>query len=143
MKTHHFLNQVDHDRLDRAIRSAEGKTSGRIVVYISHHQVKDAVAEARHLFKKLHLETERSRAGLLLFIAPKAQKFSVVGGTALHEKLGQPGWDRLAGTLGGHFRQGRFTEGLLATIAEAGGLFQTHFPSHQPTRAARSDIIEK
>jgi uncharacterized membrane protein len=142
MKIHHFLNQVEHTRIDEAIRAAEHKTTGRIVVYVGRHHVDDPVVEGRRLFQKLHLETEKNKAALLLFIAPKAQKFSVTGGTALHEKLGQKWWDDLAAGLAGHFRAGRYTEGLLAAIEASGQVLQAHF-SATGHATHRSQIIEE
>ena len=138
MKPGQFFNQVEHDCIHRAIQSAEKKTAGRIVLYVSRRKIDDALKEGHHLFRKLHLE----KTGLLLLVAPRTQKFSVVGGTALHEKLGQEWWDHLAETIGGHFRENRYTEGLLAAIDEAGRKFHDHFPAAGPAEDA-PDIIEE
>jgi uncharacterized membrane protein len=142
MKIRNFLNKVDHERIDRAIQMAEHKTGGRVVVYIDHRRVEDGLAESHRLFQKLRLETERNKVGLLLFVAPKSQKFSVVGGTALHGKLGQPWWDHLAKTMERYFRENRYTDGLLAAIEEAGRMLHLHFPSEDHA-ATRPEIIEK
>jgi uncharacterized membrane protein len=142
MRIRHFLNRVEHERVHQAIQKAERGTSGRIVVYLSHHWTRDALGAAHKAFVKLKLETPTEKTGLLIFLAPKTQKFAVVGGTALHEKLGQAWWDRLAGIITGHFKEGRFTDGLLAAVEEASQALQIHFPEMRTRYSAQDDIIE-
>jgi uncharacterized membrane protein len=143
MKVKHFLNAVEHSRVHQAIRSAEEDTSGDIVLYISHRKVEDPLAAANLEFKKLRLETASDKNSLLLFLAPKSQKFAVVGGTALHEKVGQAWWDELIALLTGHFKAGRYTDGLVATIEQAGRALKAHFPATTPDRTGQKDIVEE
>lgn len=142
MKLRHFLDQIEHDHIHRAIQAAEENTAGRIVVYVGHRRVADPLAEAHRLFRKLALESGPEKAGLLLFVAPKTRKFAVLGGQALHEKLGQEWWDRLAEMMGKDFREGRYTAGLLAAIGEAGRVLHAHFPAG-PRSSRGPDIIEE
>jgi uncharacterized membrane protein len=143
MKIEHFLKGVEHDRVHHAIRDAEKGTSGDIVVYVSHRQESDPLAGAHRAFRKLNLGDAADKNSLLIFLAPKTQKFAIVGGTALHEKAGQAWWDDLAGLLGRHFKDGRYTEGLLEVIARAGEKLQTHFPDEAPDRTGQKDIVEE
>ena len=55
MKTKHFLQQLDHDRITAAIAEAERTTSGQIRVWISHRDVEDALVTARERFAKLKM----------------------------------------------------------------------------------------
>ena len=142
MKTKHFLAQVDHDRLHRVIQAAENGTSARIVVYITHQGITDPLTKAHAVFRKMKLETEAERTGFLLFLAPKTQKFAVLGGTALHEKFGQSWWDGITRVVTSHFKEGNFTEGLLAAIQMAGLEFQQHFPSKRAHLPTENDIVE-
>jgi uncharacterized membrane protein len=143
MKVKHFLNSVEHERVHRAIRSAENGTSGDIVVYITHRSVKDPLAAANEEFGKLRLETAAEKNSLLIFLAPKTQRFAVVGGTALHEKVGQAWWDELVALLTRHFKKSRYTDGLVATIEEAGRALKKHFPAQNPDRTGQKDIVEE
>ncbi len=129
MKTKHFLAQVDHDRLHRAIQSAERGTSARMVVYITHRAVKDPLAKAHAIFRRLGMEKKGHHGGFLIFLSPKSQKFAVLGGTGLHEKLGQKWWDEIASLLAREFKEARYMEGLLAATAMAGEEFHRHFAS--------------
>ena len=143
MKVRHFLSALEHDRIHQTIRSAEEGTSGQIVVFISHRKEEDPLAAAKHEFRKLRLETATDKNSLLIFLAPKSQKFAIVGGTALHEKVGQGRWEDLVALLTGHFKESRFTDGLVATIEQAGRSLKTHFPASAPDRTGERDIVEE
>ncbi len=142
MKIRHFLSAMEHERIHRAVQAAEANTSGRIIVYIGRHRTRDALAEGHRLFRKLGMEMDDKKTGLLFFIAPKAQTFSVIGGTTLHERLGQEWWDALAAKIGAQFREGRFTDGLVSAIEEAGRVLHLHFKSDGALPSG-PDIIEE
>ena len=143
MKVKHFLNAVEHARVHGAIRDAEAGTSGDIVVFITRRGVTDALVAANREFRKLRLETATDKNSLLIFLAPKSQKFAVVGGTALNEKVGQAWWDAVVALLGRHFREERYTDGLVAAIEEAGNAMRLHFPATHPDRHGQKDIVEE
>jgi len=133
MKVKHFLNTLEHERVHQAIRSAEEGTSGDIVVFITQRKVEDPLAAAQREFRKLRLETATA----------KSQKFAVVGGTALHEKVGQAWWNELVALLTEHFKAGRYTDGLAAVIEQAGRALRTHFPAGASDRTGERDIVEE
>ena len=143
MKIKHFLSALEHDRIHRAIRTAEEGNSGDIVLYISHRRVIDPLAAANHEFRKLGLENAKDKNSLLILVAPKTQKFAVVGGTALHEKVGQAWWNSLSALLTRHFKEGHYTDGLLAAIEQAGQALKTHFPAKDTDRTGQHDILEE
>jgi uncharacterized membrane protein len=143
MKVKHFLNTLEHDRVHQAIRSAEGETSGDIVLFITHRNVKDPLPAADREFRKLRLETATDKNSLLIFLAPKSQKFAIVGGTALHEKVGQAWWNDLIALLTRYFKESLYTDGLVAAIEHAGKALQLHFPASTPDRTGQKDIVEE
>jgi uncharacterized membrane protein len=143
MKVKHFLSTLEHDRVRRTIRFAEKGTSGNIVLFISHRHVEDPLAAAHREFSKLHLETAADKNNLLLFLAPKSQKFAIVGGTALHAKVGQAWWNELVALLTRHFKENRYTNGLVATIEQAGLALKTHFPASAPDHTGQRNIVEE
>jgi uncharacterized membrane protein len=143
MKVKHFLNALEHAQVHRAIRSAEEDTSGDIVIYITHRNIPDALAAAQDEFRKLRLEAATDKNSLLLFVAPKSQTFAVVGGTALHDKVGQAWWDDLSALLTRHFKESRYTDGLVAAIEEAGRILKAHFPASKVDRTGQKDIVEE
>ncbi len=143
MKVKHFLSELEHDRIHRTIQSAEEGTSGDIVVFITHRRIEDPLATANHEFEKLRLDAETKRKSLLIYLAPKSQKFAVVGGITLHEKVGQAWWDHLSALLTRHFKEGKYTDGLVAAIEKAGHALKTHFPAASTDRSGENDIVEE
>ena len=143
MKIKHFLSALEHSRVHQAIQSAEEGTSGDIVLYITHRAVSDPLAAAHTEFRKLRLDTATAQNSLLILLAPKTQKFAVVGGTALHEKVGQGWWDDFIARLTRHFKEGRYTDGLIDAIEHAGRALKTHFPDNTVDRTGEKDIVEE
>ncbi len=143
MNVKHFFTHLEHERIHRAIVAAESGTSGDIVLYISHAKIEDPLAAANEQFRKLNLETASNKNSLLIFLAPKLQKFAIVGGTALHDKVGQGWWDELVALLTFHFKDKHYTEGLIATIDRAGAALKKHFPASAHDRTGQKDIVEE
>ncbi|MDQ6809873.1 MAG: TPM domain-containing protein [Verrucomicrobiota bacterium] len=129
MRTKEFLSRLDHDRILEAIRRAESKTSGEIRIYIHRGDLKgDALAEAQKQFVKLGVQKTRERNGVLIFVAPRAQQFAVVGDEGVHAKCGEGFWQQLVEKMRAHFRGENFTAALVEAIDEAGELLAAHFP---------------
>lgn len=143
MKTRHFLSNLEHARIHGAIRQAEIGTSGDIVIFIARKEVPDALAAAQAVFTKRHLQKAIDDNSLLIFLAPKSQTFAVVGGNALHARVGQAWWDDLAKLLHHHFRVGAYTDGLVEAIDRAGEALKRHFPADKVDRTGQSDIVEE
>jgi uncharacterized membrane protein len=132
----------EHTRVHQAVQAAERGTSARIVVYVSHRPVKDAMETAHKLFRKLDLETEKQKAGVLFFFAPKARKFAILGGTGIRDKRSQVWWDHLAGLISRNFGTGRYTEGVVAALDEVGKTLKKHFPSGKLRADGEVNVIE-
>ena len=143
MKVKHFLSALEHSRVHQAIQAAEEGTSGDIVIFITHRRINDPLAAANQEFKKLKLQEAEHKNSLLILIAPKSQKFAVVGGTALHEKVGQAWWDDLSALLTRHFKEGRYTDGMVSAVERAGQALKANFPAKFSDRTGQNDIVEE
>ena len=88
MKTKHFVEALDHARITSAIADAETRTSGQLRVFVSHKTVDDALPAARERFQKLGMEKTVERNGILIFFAPEARRYAVVGDQGIHERCG-------------------------------------------------------
>jgi uncharacterized membrane protein len=128
MHPNEFKKNLRHDTIVTAIREAEQKTSGEIRVLVSHKHVADPVAEAQKEFLRLGMDKSSHRNGVLIFVAPRAHKFAVVGDKAVHEKCGDAFWQKLAEAMTGYFRKAEFTEGIIHGVQKAGELLAEHFP---------------
>jgi len=142
MKPHKFIERLEHKSIVEAIRAAEKKTSGEIRVFISRKQVEDPVSAAQAHFLRLGMEKTRDRNGVLIFVAPQAHKFAVIGDAGVHAKCGEEFWKLVADEMSKHFRKSHFTDGLVHGIKEAGLLLARHFPRRPEDRNQLSDEVE-
>ena len=142
MKPKDFLNKLQHDEIIAAIRQAEQKTSGEIRVFISRQEPADAMAAAaqKH-FDQLGMHQTKERNGVLIFVAPLARKFAVIGDAGVHAKCGNEFWEKVAAEMTNHFKQEQFTAGLLHAVQKAGELLAEHFPRHPGDQNQLSDDI--
>lgn len=141
MKPRDFLNQLRHDDIVAAIREAEQQTSGEIRVFVSHKNPADPVVAAQRAFLKLGMTKTRERNGVLIFVAPQAHKFAVIGDAAVHQRCGDDFWRQLAAEMTGHFRNSEFSAGLLHAVRKAGALLAQHFPPRPGDRNELSDEV--
>lgn len=123
-----FAKHLQHDRIVAAIRDAEHQTTGKIHVTISHQQVDDPVAAAQAEFLRLGMNQSTERNGVLIFVAPRAHKFAVIGDEAVHAKCGDEFWRQLADAMTDYFRKSEFTPGIIHGVQKAGELLAQHFP---------------
>jgi uncharacterized membrane protein len=129
MRTKEFLSKLDHDRIIEAIRGAESKTSGEIRVYIQRGKFEtDPVLLAQKKFQRLGMYKTRERNAVLIFVAPRAHKFAVVGDQAIHEKCGEQFWQHVVDGMRVHFQNEKFSHALTEGINEVGKVLATHFP---------------
>jgi uncharacterized membrane protein len=134
MRTKQFLNKLDHDRIVQAIREAESKTSGQIRVFIQRGELKDdPLAAAQKKFRKLGMQKASGRNAVLIFVAPRAHKFAIVGDKAIHEKCGEQLWRRLVDGMRERFKNEEFSHALVEAIEEVGKALSEHFPRETAT----------
>lgn len=144
MRTKEFLSKLDHHRIVQAIRDAESKSSGQIRVFLQRGELAgDALPVAQKSFQKLGVHKTKERNGVLIFIAPRARKFAIVGDEAIHKQCGEEFWERLAAAMRGSFQQQKFSEALVEAIDEAGKLLAAHFPkSSTSSNELPDEIVE-
>jgi uncharacterized membrane protein len=129
MRTREFLSKLEHDRIVQTIREAESKTSGEIRVFVQRGKLKsDPLAAAQKKFRQLHMHKTRESNAVLIFVAPRAHKFAVVGDKAIHEKCGDEFWQRVVTRMRTHFQNENFSDALVEAIKEIGSVMASHFP---------------
>ena len=143
MRTKTFLEQLEHSRIVSAIAAAEAQTSGEIRVFIQHGKVTDPVAAARAQFERLGMTQTRERNAILIFVAPRAQKFSVIGDQGVHEKCGDPFWQQLTEAMRDHFQAQNFTDAVVHAIRETGELLARQFPGRPDDRNELPNAVEE
>jgi uncharacterized membrane protein len=129
MRTKEFLSKLEHDRIVQVIRDAESKTSGEIRVFVQRGKLSaDPLAIAQKKFQRLGMYKTRERNAVLIFVAPRAHKFAVVGDKAIHEKCGEQFWQHIVSAMRTHFKNEKFSRAIVEGIEEIGKLLATHFP---------------
>lgn len=129
MRTKEFLSKLEHDRIVQVIRDAESKTSGEIRVYVQRGKLNaDPLIVAQKKFQRLGMNKTRERNGVLIFVAPRAHKFAVVGDKAIHEKCGEQFWKHVVDRMRIHFQNEKFSHALTEAINEVGKMLTAHFP---------------
>ena len=143
MRTKEFLRKLERDRIAKAIATAEATTSGEIRVFIQRGNVADAVSSARDQFERLGMAQTRERNAVLIFVAPRAQKFAVIGDRGVYEKCGEPFWEALTQAMRPHFQAQRFTDAIVHAVREAGSLLKQHFPRRPDDRNELPNAVEE
>ena len=129
MRTHKFLSQLDHEQIVKAIKQVEAKTSGEVRVYIQRGKFEeDALPRAQKKFLELGMQKTRERNAVLIYVAPREQKFAVIGDEGIHQKCGAQFWEELVEKMRGHFQQEEFTDALVEAIESTGQLLARYFP---------------
>jgi uncharacterized membrane protein len=143
MRTKEFLSKLEHDQIVQTIRDAESKTSGQIRVYIQRGKLDiDPLIAAQKKFHRLGMHKMSERNAVLIFVAPRAQKFAVVGDKAIHQKCGEQFWQRLVDGMREHFRNEKFSHALVDAIEEAGRALVAHFPKRPTSTKLPDEIVE-
>ncbi|MBA2622330.1 MAG: TPM domain-containing protein [Chthoniobacterales bacterium] len=143
MRTKDFLNRLDHKRISGAIAAAEATTSGEIRVFIQRGEIGEPLITAEKKFQELGMHKTAARNAILVFVAPRVQKFAVVGDEAVHQKCGSEFWEQLVQTMRAHFQREEFTDALVEAIGSAGRLLAEHFPRQgDDLNELSDDVIE-
>ena len=142
MRTKEFLSKLEHDRIVKAIRDAESKTSGEIRVFIQRGELDvDPVAAAQKRFHRLGMQKTAERNAVLIFVAPRAHKFAILGDKAIHQRCGEELWQPLVNQMREHFRKENFTDAIVDAIHEIGDTLAAHFPRRSTSTGGLPDEV--
>ena len=115
----------------QAIKANEEKTSGIIHVHIRKKCKQNVLKDAEKYFKKSKLNKSKYNNAVLIFIGETSRRFAILGDTAIHEHCQQEFWDKSRDILANYLKQGKYLEGIIATINEIGSRLEKHFPIHK------------
>jgi uncharacterized membrane protein len=126
-----FFTAGQQEDIMQAILNAELNTSGEIRVHIQKKCTGDTLDCAADIFKKLGMDKTAARNGVLFFLALENHSFAIIGDSGINAMVPQDFWESTKMLMINHFREGRFTEGLVAGIDKAGEQLKKHFPYHK------------
>ena len=131
-KAKSFFDGLDRPAIVEAIGRAEAKSLGEIRIHLHHGAVSDARAEAEKAFLRLGMDKTIRGTGCLVFIAPESRAFAVIGGSGIHEKVGDGFWVEARDAARARFAEGKFTEGIVAAVDKLGDALALFFPKTGP-----------
>ncbi|MBE0662049.1 MAG: TPM domain-containing protein [Bacteroidales bacterium] len=123
-----FFTQEQQDKILLAIRGAELDTSGEIRLHIENKCPDDVLDRAAYIFDKLQMQKTLLRNGVLIYLAIENRKFAILGDAGINGVVPENFWDDIKSGMLSHFREGKFTEGLVEAISRAGEQLKKHFP---------------
>jgi uncharacterized membrane protein len=123
-----FFEGLDRPAIVEAIKRAEARSHGEIRVHLHHGSVADARAAAERTFLRLGMEKTARGSACLIFLAPDSRAFAVVGGSGIHEKVGDAFWLEARDAARACFAEERFTEGIVAAVEKLGDALARFFP---------------
>lgn len=138
------------DRLTRLVAESEQHHSGQIRICIETRlpqldlvskQDTAALVRQRALYQFSHLhvwDTEHNN-GVLIYLLIAERAIEIVADRGLNSRVDAEVWKMLVTQLGEDFHQGRFEQGLEATVVAVGGLLQQHFPL-QPGQVTTNEL---
>ena len=123
-----FFTREQQTQIRDAIKKAEGETSGEIRVHIETRVTGNVLDRAAWIFKKIGMHTTDNRNGVLFYLAVRNKEFAIIGDGGINAKVPDDFWDKTKDILQKHFRDEKFTEGLIEGILMAGKQLKEHFP---------------
>ena len=138
-----YFSKFDSDRIVAAIAAAEEKSSGEVRVHVTRRAPKNLEERAMRRFHLLGMSKTAERNGVLIYIAPRARQFRILGDAAIHEKCGASFWTEVAAAMEASFRKGDFTEGVVLGVERVGKVLGRHFPRKSGGRNELSNAIDE
>ncbi|MBD1263072.1 TPM domain-containing protein [Maribacter polysiphoniae] len=123
-----FLTAEEEQEIVQAIVDAEKNTSGEIRVHLEPHTKKDLLDRAKEVFHSLKMDNTKEENGVLIYVAVNDKKFAIYGDRGIDKVVPEDFWDTTRDTIASHFKDGRFKQGLIEGILNAGKELERHFP---------------
>ena len=123
-----FFTKEQREDIRQAVLNAELDTSGEIRVHIETNCKGEVLDRAAFIFSKLGMQKTEMRNSVLFYLAVKNRRFAVMGDKGINAVVPEDFWDDIKNILLNHFREERFTEGLIEGITLVGNKLKSHFP---------------
>jgi uncharacterized membrane protein len=136
MTAQKFFSKEEQAQIVEAIKTAENLTSGEIRVHIENHCKEDALDRTTFLFEKMEMHKTELRNGVLIYLALKDRKFSIIGDAGINAVVGDNFWEDIKESTITDFKAEAYCAGLCAAIKRCGEKLVAQFP------VAEDDINE-
>ncbi|NMC38947.1 MAG: TPM domain-containing protein [Bacteroidales bacterium] len=141
IKASKFFTKEQQEQIRDAIRKAENETSGEIRVHIETGFRGSVLDRASWIFRRIGMHATENHNGVLFYLAVKNREFAIIGDGGINSKVPDNFWNEIKEVISRHFRDGRFTEGLVEGIIMTGNQLREHFPFKRDDVNELSDEI--
>jgi uncharacterized membrane protein len=128
MKVKEFIGNHGKLQIEQAIKEAEHNTSGEIRVHIESKCPQDPLQRAVYIFNYLKMFNTQARNGVLIYVAVESRKFAIIGDAGINKVVPDNFWNSIKENMGAAFSQGKYIDGLVEAIREAGVSLKRYFP---------------
>ena len=128
MKVNEFIGKEGKLQIEQAIKEAELNTSGEIRVHIESKCSQDPLQRAVYIFNYLKMFNTQARNGVLIYVAVESRKFAVIGDAGINKVVPDNFWNSIKENMRAAFSQGKYIDGLVEAIREAGVSLKRYFP---------------
>jgi uncharacterized membrane protein len=144
--TKKYLGKQDQQRIADKIGEVESSTSGEIRVCVREKRLFGEGKLSLHdltlkEFYRLGMHKTKDRTGVLILLLLDERKFEIIGDEGIDKKIPEGKWDRIAGSMSAHFKDGKFAEGIIHAVNVVGEELKTHFPRQSADRNELSDDV--
>lgn len=136
-----FFTEAEQQEIIRAIKQAEGFTSGEIRVHLEEKSSGDVLGRASKIFQQLKMHETGERNGVLIYLAIKEKQFAVIGDEGINKKVPDDFWNRIKDGMETEFSQGRFLQGILQAVEQSGEQLKHFFPVSAADKNELSDEL--
>jgi uncharacterized membrane protein len=123
-----FFTKEEEASIIKAIQSAELNTSGEIRVHLHKTIKKSLMKDAQRAFGKMGMHKTSARNGVLIFLAPEAKQFAILGDQGIDKVVPPDFWEEVKELMQRSFREGDFFTGVCAGVEQVGQQLKAYFP---------------
>jgi uncharacterized membrane protein len=124
-----ILHPNDQQRIIDAIKANERLSGAELKVHVEARcPGGDAVKRAQSLFRALALTKTKQRNAVLIYVAVRDRRFTIVGDTGIAEGVGSPFWADALQRMNLAFGRGATGDGIVAALQALGPKLGARFP---------------
>ena len=139
-----ILTENQEQTLVDAITAAELLTSGELRIHLEKSTGrKGAQVRAKSLFGALKMHKTAEKNGVLFYLAVEDKKLAIWAGEGINAKVPIDFWKEIVDLIISEFKQGHFSEGLIAGVEKAGNALGEFFPRQEDDVDELSNEISK
>ncbi|MEL1253079.1 TPM domain-containing protein [Flavobacterium sp. DGU38] len=142
-KVEDFLTKEEEQEIVEAIRMAEKNTSGEIRVHIEKTTSKAHFDRALEVFHELRMDETQLQNGVLFYFAVDDKNFVVCGDKGINDLVADDFWDCTKDKMTAKFKAGKFKQGIVDGILNAGEQLKKYFPWSEGDTNELSNEISK